>query len=147
MLKKYRIKLTKEQRQLLQDLTNRGTIKVRVYKRARVVLLADEAHPDGRKTDEQIAAMVDTSLPTIERLRRQFVQEGLEASLTEKARPGAPKKFTGQNKAQITALACCEPPEGYAKWSLRLLANKLVELELVDSISHKTVGDVLKKTS
>ena len=147
MSKKYRVKLSKEQRNELRTLTRQGTIKVRRYKRAQVLLLADEGHPKGGKSDEQIANQVELSTATVQRLRQQFVQEGLQAVLNEKARPGAPPKLTGQAKAQITALACTEPPEGYARWSLRLLVDKLVELELVEPISYKTVGEVLKKTT
>lgn len=147
MPKKYRVKLTKDQRDILQDLTSSGTVKVRVYKRARTLLLADERHAAGGQTDDQIAQVVDISTPTVQRVRQQFVQEGLEAALNEKPRPGAPKKFNGQDRAQVTALACSEPPEGRAKWSFRLLADKLVELELVDSISYKTVREILKKTT
>jgi transposase len=147
MPKKYRVKLTKDQREILQDLTSSGTVKVRVYKRARALLLADERHAEGGQTDERIALRVDISPPTVQRLRQQFVQDGLEAALNEKPRPGAPKKFSGRTKAKITALACADPPEGRAKWSLRLLADKLVELELVDSISHQKVRQILKKTT
>lgn len=147
MPKKYRIRLSPAQREKLEELTRSGTIKVRKYKRARVLLLADEAHPEGNQLDEAISTRVDISLPTIGRIRRRFVEEGLEAALEEKPRPGKPKTFSGQQRAQITALACSEPPEGYARWSLRLLADKLVELELVDSISHVTVQEVLKKTN
>lgn len=146
MPKKYRVKLNKKERSELKSLTGRGTSNIRRYKRARVLLLADERHPEGGKSDKQIASRVEVSTVTVQRLRQQFVQEGLQAALNEKARAGAPPKLTGQNKAQITALACSEPPEGYARWSLRLLADKLVELELVERISHQTVREVLKKT-
>ena len=145
--KEYRVKLTKAQREMLQALTGSGTIKVRQYKRARVLLLADEGHPDGARTDAEIAERVDISMVTVHRIRRRFVQEGLEAALNEKPRSGAPPKFSGQERAKITALACSEPPEGHKGWTLRLLADKLVELEIVDSISHVTVKQVLKKTS
>ena len=147
MPKKYRVKLTEVQRETLQELTSSGTIKVRKYKRARVLLLADEACQNGPKTDETIAEQVDISLATIHRIRRRFVEEGLEAALNEKARPGAPPKFSGQERAEITALACSKPPEGYGRWTLRLLADKLVELELLDDISYDTVDRVLKKTN
>lgn len=145
--KKYHVNLTQVQRDELEKLTRSGTIKVRKYKRARVLLLADEAHKDGHRSDEQIAELVDISTATIERLRKRFDQEGLEAALGEKPRPGRPKKFTGKHRAEITALACSDPPEGHARWSLRLLANKLVELEIVESIHHDTVREVLKKTN
>lgn len=147
MKKKYRIKLTKAQRAALQALTSRGSLKVRKYKRARVLLVADEGGKDGPKTDEQIAEQVAVSPATVYRIRRQFVEEGLEAALEEKPRPGAPPKFSGKDRAQITALACSEPPEGHARWTLRLLADKLVELDILDDISHDTVDRVLKKTN
>jgi transposase len=147
MPKKYRVKLSKVQREQLQELTSSGTIKVRKYKRARVLLLANEAHREGCKTDAEIVERVGISTPTIQRIRQRFVEEGLEAALNEKPRPGKPKTFTGQQRAEITALACSDPPVGYKRWSLRLLARKLVELEMVDSISHVTVREVLKKTN
>ena len=147
MPKKYCIKLSKKQRQQLQTLTSQGTNKVRCYKRAQILLLADERHPKGGKTDEQIAEYLDLSLATVQRVRQRFVQEGLGSVLEEKPRPGRPPKFKGTERATITALACSEPPEGYARWSLRLLADRLVELELVDQISHDTVDRVLKKTT
>lgn len=145
--KEYRVKLTKAQRETLQALTGSGTIKVRKFKRARALLLADEAHANGAKTDAEIAEQVDIAMVTVHRIRRRFVEEGLEAALNEKPRPGAPPKFTGQERAEMTALACSEPPEGHARWTLRLLADKLVELEIVDSVSHMTVKQVLKKTN
>lgn len=147
MSKKYRVKLSKVQREKLQELTSSGTIKVRKYKRARVLLLADEAHQEGCQSDQEIAERVDISVATIHRIRRRFFQEGLESALNEKPRPGKSRTFTGKQRAQITALACSEPPEGHARWSLRLLADKLVELDIVDSISHVTVQQVLKKTN
>jgi transposase len=147
MPKKYRVKLSKEQRELLEELTSQGTMKVRAYKRARILLLADESQYGPGKTDEQIAEQVNTSPGTAQRVRQRFVQSGLEGALTEKPRSGAPPKITSRQRAQITSLACSEPPEGYARWSLRLLATKLVELELVDQISHDSVDRVLKKTN
>lgn len=147
MPKKYRVTLSKEQRGKLEDLTRRGTISVRKYKRARVLLLADENSEQGAKKDEEIAELVDTSVSTIHRVRRRFVDEGLEVALAEKPRPGKPRTFSGRDRAAITALASSEPPEGQARWSLRLLADKLVELEIVDDISHQTVRDILKKTN
>ncbi len=143
--KKYGVELSKEQRETLQELTRCGTIKVRKYKRAQVLLLADESQTKGKKADAEIAEQVGVSPITVHRLRKRFVEEGLEATLTDKPRPGAPPKFSGKNRAKITALACSEPPEGYARWSLRLLANRLVEMDIVDDISHDTVDRVLKK--
>ena len=145
--KKYRVTLSKEQREELEDLTRRGTVSVRKYKRVRVLLLADESNKQGAKKDEEIAELVNTSVSTSHRVRRRFVEEGLEAALTEKPRPGKPRTFSGRDRAAVTALASSEPPEGQARWSLRLLADKLVELEIVDDISHQTVRDILKKTN
>ena len=146
-VKKYRVMLSKEQRKKLEDLTRRGTVSVRKYKRARVLLLADESREQGAKKDEEIAELVNTSISTSHRVRRRCVEEGLEAALTEKPRPGKPRTFSGRDRAAVTALASSEPPEGQARWSLRLLADKLVELEIVDDISHQTVRDILKKTN
>lgn len=145
--KKYRVKLTTAQREMLNELTSSGTIKVRVYKRARILLLSDENRAGGAKPGSQIAEEVDVSLATVQRIGRQFVQAGLEAALSEKPRSGAPRTFKEQDRAKITALACSKPPEGRARWTLRLLAEKMVELELVESISHDTVDKVLKKTN
>jgi len=147
LAKKYRVKLSQEQREKLEELTRRGTVSVRKYKRARVLLLADENSERAGKKDAEIAELVDTSLSTVNRVRRRFVEEGLEVALSEKPRPGKPRTFSGRDRAAVTALATSEPPEGRARWSLRLLADKLVELEIVDSISHRTVRDILKKTN
>lgn len=146
-VKKYRVRLTEKQRKRLEVLTKRGTISVRKYKRARVLLLADENSEQGRKRDEEIVKLVATSRSTVGRVRRRFVEEGLEAALDEKPRPGKPKTFSGKDQATVIALACTEPPEGRARWTLRLLADKMVEFEFVDSISHKTIRDMLKKTN
>ena len=145
--KKYRVRLSAAQRELLAGLTSKGTIKVRAFKRAWVLLLADEANDNQAKPDEQIAEQVNLCVATVGRVRRRFVQDGLEAALTDKPRPGAPPKFKGSHRAAVTALACSDPPEGYARWSLRLLADKLVELEYLESICHKSVGQILKKTN
>jgi transposase len=145
--KKYRVKLSQEQREKLEELTRRGTVSVRTYKRARVLLLADENSECAGKKDAEIAELVDTSLSSVNRVRRRFVEEGLEAAVRDKPRSGKPRTFSGRDRAAVTALASSAPPEGRARWSLRLLADKLVELEIVDSISHQTVGDILKKTS
>jgi transposase len=147
MPKKYRVKLIPKQRELLEELTSKGTMKVRAYKRAQILLLADEAQPGCPKSDEQIAEQVNISTATVQRVRQRFVENGLDGALTEKPRSGAPPKITSRQRARITSLACSDPPAGYARWSLRLLATKLVELELVDQISHDSVGRVLKKTN
>ena len=143
--KVYRVRLTKKESKELKKMTHRGVNSARKLNRARVLLLSDEARPTGRKTDAEIVEVLGISAATVVRIRRRFVQEGLEAALNEKARPGKPKQLSGKDKAALVALACSDPPAGYARWSLRLLADKLVELELVDSISHTSVKEVLKK--
>lgn len=147
MPKKYKVELPKKERKELTEITRKGSTKVRTYKRAQVLLLADEKQKDGAKSDEQIAEIVFLSMPTIQRIRQRYVEGGLANSLYDKARTGAPKKFTGQDRAQITALACSTPPEGRKRWTLRLLAQKMVELEYVESLSYDTVQQVLKKTN
>ncbi len=145
MPKKYKVQLSKDQVEIGQKLTSSGTTKVRVYKRARVLLLSDEGRKGGAKTDTQIAEMVEVSLATVERVRRQFVEAGFQAALVEKPRSGAPKKFSGQTRAKITALACSDPPEGRGAWTLQLLADQLVVLGQVDSVSRETVRQALKR--
>ena len=145
--KKYRVKLSQEQRQKLEELTRRGRVSVREYKRARVLLLADENSERAGKKDAQIAELVDTSLSTVNRVRRRFVEEGLDVALRDKPRSGKPRTFTGRDRAAVTALASSAPPEGRARWSLRLLADKVVELGYVEHISHTQVGEILKKTT
>ena len=145
--KKYRVRLTKKQRKELKKLTHSGVISARKLNRAQVLLLSDEGRTDGRKTDQEIAEVLEISTATVVRIRQRFVQEGLAAALTEKPRPGKPRQLSGKDKAAVVALACSDPPEGYARWNLRLLADKLVELELVDHISHTSVKEVLKKTN
>jgi len=147
MPKKYKVELPKKERKKLVGITKTGSTKVRTYKRAQVLLLADEKQKGGAKSDEQIAEIVFLSLPTIQRIRQRYVEGGIANSLYDKARPGAPKKFSGQDRAQITALACSSPPEGRSRWTLRLLAQKMVELDYVDDISYDTVQQVLKKTN
>ena len=142
----YVVRLTTEERSQLNRRTMQGRIKVRQYKRIQVLLLADKNHSNGGKTDQEIAGQVAVSLATIARTRRHYVEQGLEAALNEQARSGRPKTISGEVRAKITALACSTPPAGYGRWSLRLLADKAVELEFIDHISHDVVGDILKKT-
>lgn len=143
---KYNVKLTKEERSKLASLTLGGTIGVRKLNRVKILLLADENNEMGNKTDKEIANKLDVSEATVVRIRRKYIDEGLELALNEKARSGRPPGISGEERAKITALACTDAPEGFGRWSLRLLADKIVELELVASISHSTVGEILKKT-
>ena len=115
---------------------------MRVYKRARILLLADA----GLK-DAEIVKSVGTSRATVARIRKRYGEEKARGAIAEKPRPGRPSVFDGQTRAKITALACSDPPEGRARWDLRLLADKAVELGYVEAISHVTVRKMLKKTS
>lgn len=144
---KYPVRLSQQERADLNRLTMQGRTQVRKLNRAKILLLADENHSSGMKIDQEIVDKLETSPATVERIRRRYVEGGLDGALNEKPRSGRPLVIRGEERAQITALACTTPPAGYGRWSLRLLADKVVELEFVDAISYKTVGEILKKTS
>lgn len=140
--KKYVIKLAAEEQQRLLDMTRKGTLPARKFKRAMILLKAHEG-----LTDPQIMAALGVSRPTVERTRRRFVEGSLEDALNEDPRPGQKRKLDGRAEAELIATACSSPPEGHEHWTLRLLAGKLVELGFVESISPETVRRRLKKTS
>ena len=141
--KKYIVTLPKEEHEKLLELTRSGELSVRKMKRGLILLRAN----DGWK-DKEIVAALNTSRPTVERIRKRYVEGGLEKALNEDPRPGARKKLDGRAEARVIALACSEEgPEDSDHWSLRAIADELVELGLVDSISHEAVRQVLKKTS
>ena len=142
MLKKYLVTLTEEERQHLEQLLARGKAAARTLRHAQALLKADQAI--GWK-DADIADAFGLSVRTVERLRQRFVEEGFEAALKPKAVARLPRKLDGELEAHLVALACSDPPAGRQRWTLRLLADKLVELALVDSISHEGVRQVLKK--
>ena len=144
---KYGVHLSAEERSRLNRQSTQGRIKVRQLKRIQVLLLADENDKQGGKTDQEIAVQLRIGASTVERTRRRYVESGLDAAISEQARSGRPATITGEVRATITALACSTPPEGYGQWSLRLLADKAVELEFAAQISHAAVGDILKKTN
>jgi transposase len=144
-MKKHRVTLSQEERKELEQLTRAGTIAVRKLKRIRILLLSDEGEFGPAKANQDIAEMVEVSPATVSRIRKRFIEEGLEQAINEKPKSGAPRTFGGDVRAKITALACSDPPEGHARWSLRLLADKMIELEYVESISHMTIQEVLKK--
>ena len=139
-MKKYIIDLTEDERNELQTLTSKGILGARKLKRALILLKADE----GLK-DEQVVAALNVSRPTVERVRKRFVEGGLPRALNEDPRPGARLKLDGRGEAQLVTLACSAPPAGHARWTLRLLADKLVKLEVVETISHEAVRQRLKK--
>jgi transposase len=145
---KYIVKLTKEEREELLTLIRVGKKSANKLMHARVLLSADENDRKLKpKTDEEIAKETHICSKTVARIRQRFVEEGMESALSR--RPHAnPKrrKIDGEQEAHLVALCCSPPPEGRSRWTLKLLANKLIELEIVDSISAVTVSRVLKKT-
>src|SRR5512132_289631 len=148
-MKKYRVTLTTDERQGLQEMIAAGKAAAQKLAHARILLKADAA-PDGPAwTDERIAEAVEVSIATVERVRQRCVEQGLEAALVRKPqdRPSRQPKFDGRAEARLIALACSKPPEGRTEWTMQLLADKLVELEVVDSVSDETVRRTLKKTS
>jgi hypothetical protein len=148
MRKKYPVHLPAAERESLETLIAAGTAPARRLMHARILLKADQG-PDGPGwVDDAIAEAVETSQPTVARVRRQYVEEGLEAALNRRPpRREYRRKLDGAQEAHLVALACSAPPEGQARWSLRLLADKLVELEVVEAVSYRTVRRVLEKTS
>jgi transposase len=140
--KMYLVNLADEDRQTLLEMTRKGKINARKLKRAMILLKADEG-----LTDQQVMAALNVSRPCVERVRKRFVSDGMDRALNEDARPGQKRKLDGRAEATLIATACSDAPDGHAHWSLRLLAGKLVELQVVDAISHETVRRTLKKTS
>jgi len=136
------VKLRKNELRSLTSIIKRGTTRARVQTRARILdLLHRHKHPD------EIALLLQVSLQTIFNVKRRYLCAGFDAALFDKARSGRPIRIDGAQRAKITALACSAPPEGHARWSLRLLADKAVELQYCEAISHNAVKEILKKTS
>ena len=140
--KKYIVTLTNEERQELLALTRAGKISARKMKRAQILLKADE-----NWKDKDIIAALNTSRSTVERMRKRYVEGGLDKALNEEPRPGAKCKLDGRAVARLIALAFSDPPDDSDHWTLRLLADELIELGLVESISHEAVRQYLKKTT
>lgn len=138
----YRVRLTPAERQRLHTLTRRGEAQARTIARARVLLLADRG-----LRDTEIAAAVGLHERTILRLRRRYAEEGLKATLSDRPRSGAAPKLAGTQQAHLVALACSAPPAGRTSWTMQLLADRLVELNVVEAISDETVRRTLKKTT
>lgn len=136
--------LTKEQRTELETLIRAGNAPARVQTRARILLLDDRSTGDAR-TDEEIAQVLLCSRATVANVRHRYIREGLQEALFEKPRPGRTPKITGDIEAQISVIACSDPPEGYARWTVRQLTARVIELGLLDSIDHSTIWDRLKK--
>ena len=147
-MKKYKVTLTAEERQSLSDLIAAGKAAAQKLARARVLLKADAAGGGPAWSDARIAEAVEVSVATVERLRQRFVEQGLEAALGRKKqdRPSRPRKLDGRAEARLIALACSAPPEGRTEWTMQLLADQLVELQVVDTVCDETVRRALKKT-
>ncbi|MBC6453132.1 MAG: IS630 family transposase [Hormoscilla sp. SP5CHS1] len=143
---KYIITLTSSEREALSQMTRVGKAAAHKLTHVRILLKADINQSNGGWTDSQISEALDVSQSTIERVRKRFVEEGVEAALSrQKSSQHKKRRLDGEKEAHLIALACSSPPEGHARWTIRLLADKLVELEIVESISPETVRQTLKK--
>ena len=147
-VKKYVVRLSAEERDQLDDLIRSGKRSAQLLTKARILLKADVSELGKGWSDSRIAAALDTSIATIERTRRQLVEEGFEAVLRRKYNPNSarPRIFDGVAEAKLIALTLSPAPEGFARWSLRLLEEKVVELHIVERASDNTIGRTLKKT-
>jgi transposase len=147
MAKRYRVTLTQRERDELEQMTRKGKSAASKLAHARVLLLADESSGAPARTDEQVASALGLSTRTVERVRQRFVGQGIEAALAPaRSRRLYTRKLDGKQEARLIALACSKPPAGKKRWTLRLLADELVELEVVDAVSYETVRQTLKKT-
>lgn len=149
MAVRYRVTLTNEEREVLDKFSKTGTKSARSVLLARALLLVDASDLGPCLSEKQVSQATGLSCRPIERLKKRFVEEGLDAALERKSRetPPTPVKFDGQFEAHLIALACSEPPCGRSRWTMRLLADKAVELKITDSVSPMTVCKTLKKTS
>jgi transposase len=145
--KKYYVRLTPDDRKNLIDFVSKGTASVKAIMHANVLLSADENSSNGGKSETEIAELFHVHPQTVYTIRKQYFEKGLDAAITRKKRdiPPVQPKITGEVEAKIIAICCSAPPEGQTRWSLRLLANKAVELQYIDSISYEAVGRLLKK--
>jgi len=144
----YTIKLTKNEVEELMSIINKGLHTSQTFRTAYILLNCDEGMYTEKVTNEQISKVLKIGMRTIDRVKKKFIEDGFEASLERRPTTRVYEtKTDGDVEAKLVTLCCSEPPKGYAKWSLRLLADKMVELNYVESISHVTVGSILKKTN
>ncbi len=144
----YTIKLTKPEVEELMAIINKGSHTSQTFRIAYILLNCDEGKYSEKVTNEQISKVLKVGMRTIDRVKKKFIDEGFEAVLERRPTTRVyERKMDGDTEAKLITLCCSEPPKGYAKWSLRLLADKMVELHYVDSITHVTVRNVLKKTN
>lgn len=148
-MKKYTVTLTKDERNTLKQIASKGTHKSQKVINALILLGCDEGeYQDKRSTNEELARVLKIGMRKIDRIKNRFVEHGLDITLDGmKGSRIYSKKVDGDFEAHLVALSCSDPPEGFAKWSLRLLADKVVELEYIDKVSHETIRQVLKKTN
>jgi len=148
-MKKYIVRLSAEERETLTKLLTSGRGPARMFTRARILSKADQSDKGPGWSDEKISEALDVTIQTIERVRKQLVEEGFDAVLSrrEYTQKVSRKKIDGDVEAHLIALSCSEPPRGRARWTLRLLADKIIELGYVDSISHEAIRQTLKKTN
>lgn len=145
---RYTVKLTKDEVEELKAIINKGSHTSQTFRTAYILLNCDEGKYSEKVTNEQISQILKVGMRTIDRVKKRFIEEGLEAVLERRLTQRVyEKKVDGDVEAKLVTLCCSEPPKGFAKWSLRLLSEKMVELKYVDSISHVSVGTVLKKTN
>lgn len=145
---KYKVTLTKEEREELMSIINKGKHTSQKYRNSYILLNCDQGEHSEKVTNAQISKVLILGMRTIDRVKKRFVEEGFEAVLERKPPDREyERKADGDLEAQLIALSCGDPPEGYARWSLRLLADKLIELKYVESISYETVRRTLKKTN
>ena len=148
MVIRYRVKLTKSEVEELHVIINKGSHTSQTFRSAYILLNCDEGKYSDKVTNEQISKVLKVGMRTIDRVKKQFIEEGLEAVLERRATTRIYElKADGDMEAKLVTLCCSEPPKGFSKWSLRLLADKMVELNYVESISHVTVRSILKKMS
>jgi transposase len=147
-VKKYVVRLSGEEREQLEALIRKGKSPAQRLLKARILLKADASEAGAGWSDSRIIKALDTSVSTVYRVRKQLSEEGFEAVLCRKQRatPGVARIFDGEKEAKLIALACSKPPKGRARWTLRLLEKKVVELKIVDRASDSTIGRTLKKT-
>ena len=147
-IKKYIVRLSSDEREQLSDFIHSGKRSAQLLTKARILLKADLSEAGEGWSDGKIAEALDTSVANVERTRRQLVEEGFEAVLTRKYNPNSapPRIFDGVAEAKLIALACGPAPAGYARWTLSLLEEKVVELNIVEKASDNTIGRTLKKT-
>jgi len=144
----YTIKLTKSEVEDLKAIINKGSHTSQTFRAAYVLLNCDEGTYSEKVTNEQMSKVLKIGMRTIDRIKKKFIEEGMEATLERRPTSRVyERKVDGEVEAKLVTLCCSEPPKGFAKWSLRLLADKMVELKYVDSISYVKVREVLKKTN